>query len=144
MLFFIKIWAKSYFYLIWYLKKFIIDILPCKVIDVTCTSLKRISSRSTLGYFGHIVTSLFKSIPPNQLFWYILHFTDNNHAHYVQDEILTSHSHKHSEHNAYLNKLHYHGLQDSMVYIYNNFSFVHIWFFKNIHKAATWVKLTTI
>ena len=108
------------------LKNFMTNILPCKIIDMTCRSLKRIFSRSILSYFGQIVTSLFKSIPPSQLSWCILYCTDNNHAHYAQDEILTNHSHKRSEHNAYLNKLRYHDLQDSMVYMYTNFCFVHM------------------
>ena len=116
----------AYLCLIFCLKNFITNILPCKIIAMTCTSRKRIFPRSTLSYFGQIVTSLFKSIPPSQLSWYILYCADNNHTHYVQDEILTNHSHKRSEHNVYLNKLHYHGLQDSMVYMYNNFSFIHM------------------
>ena len=51
------------------------------------------SIRSTSGYCGYIVASLFTSIPPSQLSWYILYCTDNDHVHCAQDETVTNHSH---------------------------------------------------
>ena len=90
--------------------------LPCYIFPMTSTSQKE--------FPRNIMNSLFTYVPARQLSWYILFYTDNGDAHSAQVETLSSHSPAYSEHDACLNRLHYHGLQDSMVLKHRSFSSV--------------------